>query len=188
MNGMIIAGFDLETTGLLSPDHRIVEIYLDLWRDGKRIWKFEQRINPQRAIAADAQRVHGITNADLIGKPTFEQVAPVISKALRKAHVVVAHNGEEFDWPFLEQEMKRAAIALPRVPLFDTMKRGIWATPHGKNPSLMELCFACGVEYDPAKAHAASYDVEVMIECLRKGIEWNFFDLTDCTEGNNVAA
>lgn len=34
----------------------------------------------------------------------------------------------------------------------------------GKVPNLGELCFACGVYYDREKAHAAEYDVAVMLE------------------------
>lgn len=30
---MIIAGLDIETTGLLTPDHQIIEIYISLWKD-----------------------------------------------------------------------------------------------------------------------------------------------------------
>lgn len=179
MKNLIIGGLDIETTGLLTPDHRIIEIYIGLWRDGKCIYIYDQRIDPQRAIGIEAQRVHGITAADLVGKPIWSSVAPAIAKILSKCHMVVAHNGLEFDWEFIRQEMTREGYKMPDIPVFDTMLEGIWATPVGKKPRLEELCFACEEEYDHAKAHAASYDVEQMMACFYKGLAWEFFKLPE---------
>lgn len=175
----IIAGLDIETTGLLTPDHRIIEVYIGLWRDDKKVFEYERRIDPQRSIAADAQKVHGITASDLMGKPTFDMIAPDIVKILSRAHVFIAHNGAEFDGPFLKQELRRVGHSLPQRPIFDTMLEGVWATPTGKKPRLQELCFACGIDYDPAKAHAAAYDVDRMMECLFRGASWGFFALPE---------
>lgn len=175
---MLIGGYDLETTGLLSPEHRIVEIYLGVWDLGTKslIREFEQRINPERSIAVDAQRVHGISNAMLSGCPTWDFVAPNLFKEFAGVDLIVAHNGDGFDKPFTEQEMKRVKIAIPDRPWFDTMGLRC-ATPNGKVPNLGELCFAFDVEYDPSKAHAASYDVKVMMECFFKAVEWGWADI-----------
>ena len=113
---MIICGLDLETTGLLADDHRIVEVYAGLWREnGTLAFEYEQRINPQRAIAVEAQRVHGITSTDLLGKPLWPAVAPVLLKVMSKAQLFVAHNGDEFDWKFLEMEFKRISLPMPPI-------------------------------------------------------------------------
>lgn len=184
---LIIAGLDLETTGLLTDDHRIIEVYIGLWRDGTKVFEFEQRINPERQIAVDATRVHGITNADVIASPTFKDVAPKIVAILSRARVFVAHNGEDFDGPFLAQELKRVGASLPKRPMFDTMKQGVWATPTGKMPNLGELCFACGVPYDPSLAHAAAYDVEKMMDCLHRGIDWGFYDMSPFQPAQSAA-
>jgi len=172
----IEAGIDLETTGLLQPDHRIIEVYIGLWRGDKRIFEFNQRIDPQRSISADALRVHGIDIGQLQGKPTWDEVAPNVVKVLSKADIFVWQNGDEFDGPFLEMELKRVGLSLPKKPAIDTMKHGVWATPDGKKPNLGELCFACGIEYDPTKAHAADYDVEVMMAAYRAGKSWGYFE------------
>lgn len=186
--GKLIAGLDTETTGLEIGDHRIIEVYIGLWReDGTKIFAYEQRIDPERAIAVDAQRVHGISSADLIGKPTWSQVAPSIHKVLSKATHFVAHNGATFDGPFLDYELKRASLALPERPLVDTMLDGIWATPDGKKPSLQELCFAMNEEYDPALAHAAAYDVDRMMAAFFKGYKQGWFSLPE-VEAMQLAA
>jgi len=174
---MLLAGIDIETTGLLTPDHRIIEIYIGLWRDDKKIWQYEQRIDPERAMSAEAQRVHGISIHDLFGEPKWNEVAPTIQGILKKADVYVAHNGQEFDMPFIAKELERVGLQMPEKPILDTMLHAIWATSDGKKPKLSELAFACGVDYDPALAHAASYDVEVMMACLLKARSWGYFAL-----------
>lgn len=173
----IIAGIDTETTGLLTPDHRIIEVYIGFWKGGKKIWNYEQRIDPQRAISADAQRVHKISASDLIGMPTWDTVGPKVAQILARAEHFVWHNGAEFDGPFLQQELKRIGLELPERPSTDTMVEGVWATPDGKKPRLQELCFACGIEYDPAAAHAAAYDVEKMMESYLAAQRWGHFPL-----------
>ena len=170
-----LAGIDIETTGLLEPEHRIIEIYIGLWRAGKRVFEFEERIDPQRSIPAESQRIHGISSADVIGKPTWDVVGPHVRKVLSVADCFIWHNGDEFDGPFLEMELKRIGLELPKKPAVDTMKEGVWATPDGKKPRLEELCFACGVPYDKDEAHAAPYDVNVMMQSYYRGVDWSFF-------------
>jgi DNA polymerase-3 subunit epsilon len=187
MNNLIIAGGDIETTGLLTPDHRLIETYTGLYRGGSRIFAYEQRIDPGRSIAADAQRVHGISSADLFGKPSWEDVANDHLKVFSKAHMIIFHNAE-FDWNFYKQEFQRIGKKLPDIPVFDTMTEGVWATSDGKQPRLEELAFACEVEYDPAAAHAAHYDVGVMMECFFKGLEWGFFELPEALRESQALA
>lgn len=177
----LIVGTDTETTGFAPGDHRIVEAYVGVYDLDTRtkLTEYFQRINPERSMPADAQRVHGISIADLAGEPNWSIVAPNFAKALNSGLAIVAHNGEDFDMPFINYEMAR--IGLPKIerPLIDTMKQARWATPIGKSPSLGELAFACEVEYDATKAHAANYDVDVMMACFFRGLEWGFFELPE---------
>lgn len=183
---MLIVGFDTETTGLEIGDHRIIEFYGSLWEivEGKFVKKDELnlRINPGRSIAAAAQAVHHISIQDLAGKPTWEMVAGSIHRFLEQADLLVAHNGRDFDLPFLNYEFKRVKLPALSASIFDTMQDGRWATPQGKVPNLGELCFACGIPYDPSKAHAADYDVGVMMDCFRNGLAWGFYEFPDIAE------
>lgn len=176
---MRILGLDLETTGLLTPDHRIVEIYMGVWDSTtrKQTWEYDQRIDPVRSIALDAQRVHGISSTMLVGKPKWEDVAWGVSKNLNAVDLIVAHNGDGFDIPFINQEMQRVGAPSWSCPTFDTMVSGRHSTPNGKVPNLGELCFAYDIPYDPALAHAASYDVRRMMECFFKGVDQGFFQV-----------
>jgi|GEM_PF-3977143 len=58
---IITAALDIKTTGQVTFDQRMIEIYISLWKDKKRIWHYEQRINLERAISMDPQRIHGIS-------------------------------------------------------------------------------------------------------------------------------
>lgn len=175
----LYAGVDIETTGLLDPDHRIVEIYIGLWKDETYVNALNQRIDPERSIGTEAQRVHGISYQDLIGKPKWPEVAPAVVKILGAVDLIVWHNGDDFDGPFIKQELKRVGLVMPDKPGFDTMKKGVWATPDGKKPNLGELAFACGVNYDPSQAHAADYDVKKTMESFFVGVREGFFKLDE---------
>ena len=82
-----------------------------------------------------------------------------------------------FDGPFIAAELNRIGVNVPDVHSFCTMENARWACPDGKLPRLGELCFAMGVDYDPAKAHAAEYDVQVMMDCYFKGLLRGFYQL-----------
>lgn len=176
---LIASELDIETTGFCEPEHRIVEVRIDLVNmtaKDKPFWSYEQRINPLRNMPAEAQRVHGISGSELMDKPTWEVVGPTVHQILNKSQFFVIHNAE-FDFNFLNMEFKRIGLPALTQPYVCTMENGIWAAPNGKKPSLQELCFACGVSYDPALAHAAAYDVDRMHQCFVKGLDWGFYSL-----------
>ncbi len=180
---MIYAGFDTETTGLCEPEHRIIELHIEFRTNYKSLMNKTFRFDPQRSISEAAYRVHKIDLGMLAGEKTFAELAPTIAAMLSRADVVVAHNGIGFDWPFMQMECRRVGVKLPEVKLFDTMVEGRWATPDGKNPSLGELCFATGVDYDSSAAHAADYDVRVNLDAFERGYKMGFFKLDGMTIG-----
>lgn len=177
---MIIAGLDLETTGFnVDKGDRIIEVCFGLYQyEGGELTHLKtinQRINPQRTIPVEAQKVHGISYEDVKEMPVWKDFAPTVAKILSKVDKLVIHNAG-FDSPFLEGEMRNAGLPIEhRVPTFCTMENGRKLTFDGKLPSLKELCWALGVKYDPAAAHAADYDVHKMMECYKKGIKIGLF-------------
>lgn len=181
---LIIGGLDIETTGLKQAEgHRIIEVCLQLHReDGSRIGGYTTRINPLRGIDPGAQEVHGIALDQLIGEPVWETVAPKLAALLGKCNVAVAHNGVGFDLPFVFEELRRIGIVPPAgLRVVDTMLGARWATPDGALPSLRRLCWACGIDYDKEKAHAAEYDVQVMLDCFFSQWRQGFFQIPDAT-------
>lgn len=181
----IIVGLDTETTDLkVEKGARVIEIALigyELETEQEK-FRYVRRLNPGALIAPKAALVHGIRQADLIGQPTFDVIEPVVSKILSKADIVVAHN-LDFDITFLVNEYQLIGRNMPSdAKGFDTVSEGRWATSFGKNPTLGELCYALGVDYDLSKAHGATYDVEVMMQCLFRGMKLGGFNIKGLLE------
>lgn len=178
-----VAVFDTETTGLTPGKDQIIEICLvqfDLSDDylcANDLW-YTQRIQPTVNIKPDAQAVHGIDITDLKYSPRFGEIAANLCAILDSTDVLVAHNAG-FDAPMLAAELDLQGLVIPAVEIFCTKEQGRWATFSGKYPTLQELAFACGVEYDVSKAHAAEYDVQVTRDCLLAGLRRGHYSLPD---------
>lgn len=177
----LVAVFDCETTGKLSPDARIIEVSLRLceYETQREIECLEFRCNPERNIEAMAVRIHGITSDDVKKLPTFEHFLPLVEGILDKADYLLAHNLIGFDYIMLKQEFERYGKKLPEIKLFDTMVKGTFATELGKSPSLAELCYSLDIDYNPEEAHSGSYDTLVLRNAFFNGVKWDWFKLTE---------
>lgn len=176
---MRIMGLDTETSGLEQErGHRIIEIALLTYdmETQKLVDRFVMRFDPERSIDPGAERAHGISYSDLIGEPKWVNHAEEVAKRMAAADLLVAHN-MGFDGPFLAAEFLRVGIEVPDVHSLCTMENARWACPDGKLPRLGELAFSLGVPYDPSLAHAAEYDVQVMMDCFFKALNRGFYKL-----------
>jgi len=177
MTQRIVTFGDLETTGVNEPDERIIEtclIQFDLDTE-KELKAWLWRHNPMCKIQAKAQKVHGISLADLAAEPTFDVAAPAIRGVVEPSALFVAHNGDHFDFPFLQREMTRVGHRMQMPRTFDTMTQARWATGNGKNPRLGELAACLDIPYDPTRAHSAEYDVRIMAACFFEGRRLGWF-------------
>lgn len=186
MENIFITGLDTETTGLNVDDgDRVIELCCQVYRlqDRKRLIDTTNRFsNEGRKINAKAQKVHGISAADLVGSPMFKTFAPKLASIFKKSKIVVAHNAM-FDMRFLVHHMHEAGYPIPKdLIIFDTMAEGMSCSYDSKPPSLREFCWAHGVDYNPDKAHAADYDVIVMMEAFFKALDYGTFQLPDMGE------
>jgi DNA polymerase-3 subunit epsilon len=186
---MIATGFDIETTGIeQAKGHRMIELHCsvyDLTTRMKRI-SWTKRLNPGRSIDKAAEAVHKISLDMLKDEPEWEVIAPQLKAILDKTDLLIAHNGDAFDIPFVIEEFLRIGTDISsfaeKIKSFDTMLQGRWATANGKVPNLGELCFACDVDYDAETAHAADYDVDVMMKCFFFGLDNGFYTLPEGIE------
>jgi DNA polymerase-3 subunit epsilon len=96
---------DTETTGL-EPllGHRIIEIgCVELVNRRHSGRTFHKYLNPEREIEEGALSVHGITRAELEGKPRFAEVVEELLAFIAGAELVI-HNAA-FDVAFLDAEL-----------------------------------------------------------------------------------
>ena len=106
---------DTETTGLeVKQGHRVIEIGAVLLNDRKKSEDhFHSYVNPSRLIDEEASKVHGITNADLEDKPTFDAIAEEFLEFVDGSTLVI-HNAQ-FDVGFLNNELKLASTSYPML-------------------------------------------------------------------------
>ncbi len=156
--------FDTETTGLdpLTGD-RIIEIAaLELVRDLPTGVTFHRLIDPERDIDPDATRVHGLTRADLAGKPRFAAIVDEFLEFIG-GDPLVAHNAT-FDFGFLNAELarlKRPSICLTRK--VDTLELARARYP-GLPNSLDALCRRFAIDLSERTSHNALLDCRLLAE------------------------
>lgn len=156
---------DTETTGLDPGNgHRIIEIgCVELL--GRRLGegRFHCYLNPERAIDRGAVEVHGITDADLQGKPVFAQIVDEFLAFIRDAELVI-HNAP-FDVGFLDMELTR--LSPRRAPLADicsvtdTLPLARKLYP-GQRNTLDALCRRLGVDNSSRQLHGALLDARLL--------------------------
>lgn len=108
--------FDIETTGFdWAHGDRCIDIGAVEVIDGKITDNtFHEYINPDgKIITHENYMVHKLSNAFLEDKPKISVVAPKFLEYIGDSPVV-AHNGIDFDFPFLNYELKK--LGLPEIP------------------------------------------------------------------------
>jgi DNA polymerase-3 subunit epsilon len=155
---------DTETTGLdPASGHRIIEIACvelqNLLPTGRT---FHRYIDPEREIDADAQRVHGISNAFLTGKPRFTD--PAVADeflAFIEGADLVAHNAA-FDRGFIENELILAGLPCPAADRWiDTLALAQKRFP-GMYNSLDALCKRYKISLAERDKHGALVDAHLL--------------------------
>ena len=113
-------------------------------------------------VHADAQAVHGISMADLAGKPTFDAIAEEFLAFIDGAKLV-AHNAG-FDIAFINAELARLGHP-PVTPdrVVDTLAIARRKHPMGPN-SLDALCRRYGIDNSHRTKHGALLDSELLAE------------------------
>ncbi len=156
--------FDTETTGLdpLTGD-RVIEIAaLELERDLPTGRHFHVLLDPGRDIPEEATRVHGLTRADLQGKPRFADIADELLAFLGDAPLV-AHNAP-FDFGFVDAELSR--VGRPRLGngrMVDTLAMAKERFP-GLPNSLDALCRRFAIDLSERTSHNALLDCRLLAE------------------------
>ncbi len=167
---------DTETTGLdPTQGHRIIELacveIYDFLPTGQ---SFHAYIDPERLIDPEAERVHGISNAFLKGRPHFAD--PAVVEAFLEfigPSPLVAHNAS-FDRAFVDHELQRAG----REPTeqgrwVDTLGLAQKRFP-GMYNSLDALCKRFRLSLAERERHGARVDAQLLAQVyleLRGGRE-----------------
>lgn len=156
--------FDTETTGLSPADgHRLVEIgCVELVNRIETGRTFHVYINPERAMPAEAEAVHGLSALFLADKPRFHEIVDDFLAFIGK-DPLVAHNAM-FDMGFINAELKRCG----KPPIFaeratDTLAIARTKFPGAKH-SLDALCQRYDIDRSMRVHHGALLDAQLLAQ------------------------
>ena len=158
--------FDIETTGFeYMRGDRCIEIGAVELIDGKLTDKtFHEYINPEgKIIPPETYMVHKISNAFLEDKPKMSVVAPKFLEFIGDAQVV-AHNGLDFDFPFINYELEKLHLKpIPRSQMLDSIVIARNRVFGPKTYTLDALAKWFGISLTArADAHGALIDAEIL--------------------------
>ena len=151
---------DLETTGLSCRYNRVIEFGAVKIENGIEIGRYDVLINPGCKIPEKISSLTKITNEMVKNKPTIAEALPGILEFIGNS-ILVTHNAE-FDFNFLQEELKRNGFDLLTNPVIDTLALSRYLFPKNRSHTLGSLCRNFEVNYDEEGAHRADYDAGVL--------------------------
>lgn len=131
---------------------------------------FHEYINPDgKIIPPETYMVHKISNAFLEDKPKMAVVAPRFLEFIGDSPVV-AHNGMDFDFPFINHEL--SLVGLPQIPREQQLDSLVIARNRVYGPksyTLDALAKWFGVSLTArANAHGALIDSEILARVYKE--------------------
>ncbi len=121
---------DIETTGGSYTNSRVLEVAVIRMEGDEVVREFSTLINPETYIPASITALTGIKQADVVGAPTFADVADELYEIMDGA-VFIAHN-VRFDYSFLKHEFALQGITFsPRLLCTVRLSRYLYAEHRG---------------------------------------------------------
>lgn len=158
--------YDTETTGIKTDKDRIIEIAA---YDPARDRRFEKFVNPGCSIPAEATAIHHITDEMVAAAPSFAEVGAEFIEFCEGDVVLIAHNNDSFDLPFIKCEFTRHGVAIPQWKTLDSLK---WARRYRSDLPRHTLQFLREIYGIPANnAHRAFDDVVVLHQIFQYMID-----------------
>ena len=192
---------DLETTGFSKDRNYIIEIACMICDDEGNILSdgsFCELVKPPTNIPQFITEITGITNSDVVGKEDFQTIGNdflsfIIERMKQwedenssycKHIVLVAHNGQRFDVPFLFKHFHHFQInkwldIFNKLYILDTLMLAKHCVqlnnlPVPDNYKLSTLFNYCSNNELGDKAHRADVDVKATHQILIHKPFWNF--------------
>jgi DNA polymerase III subunit epsilon len=157
-----IAFIDVETTGLDPYSDRIVELsILKIYPDGKEEYS-SHKINPEMPIPESATAIHGISDRDVTGEPTFKQYAKSVKEFLSGCDIS-GFNVIRFDLPCLESEFSRVGMEFTRKGKYLIDSQVIY---HQRDPRDLKSAYRKYCGKDMEHNHRAEDDARASAEVL----------------------
>lgn len=159
--------FDLETTGTNITSDRIIEIAVIKVMPSGDIQRKANLVNPTIPITDESTAIHGISNADVAGMPTFKDVAKDYARFFEGCDLA-GFNILKFDIPMLVEEFLRAGVEFDynRKKIIDSQK-----IYHLMEKRTLSAAYRFYCNKDLENSHSAEVDTEASFEVLMAQIE-----------------
>lgn len=122
--------FDLETTGL-GFSSKIIQLGAVHFKEGREVGTFDQLVNPERTIPYKITQLTGISDADLIGAPTIDQVAKDFMAFIADLPLA-GYNSKKFDIPMLRANTGIDLSLRPHMDVLEMARLSPLRTPNYK--------------------------------------------------------
>lgn len=156
-----LACVDLETTGGLAAQHRIIEVGIVLLDDGRVVEEWSSLIQPGVRIPPSIAAFTGIDDAMVAEAPPFAAIASEVRRRL-EGRLFIAHNAR-FDYGFLRAEFRYLGQRF-RAPVLCTVKLSRGLFPEHARHNLDTLMERFGL--DCSARHRALGDAQVLPSLL----------------------
>ena len=166
LRSLAYTAFDTETTGLQpSNGDEIIQIGALRVSDDQihADEAFEALIDPCRPISPESEQIHGITDAQVHGKPTIKQVLPEFYDFCAGS-ILLGHN-VAFDMRFLQMKEESLRVVF-RQPVVDTLLLSAVAYPNQVHHSLESSMALLGVSIE--HRHSAYSDAVATAQVFLK--------------------
>lgn len=162
-----IVFIDLETTGINVSSDRIVEISaLKISPNGKEQW-MTTLVNPEMPIPAKVTAIHGISDSDVTGAPTFREIAKNVASFLEGCDLA-GYNAMKFDIPVLAEEFLRTNVD------FNFRKRkyvDVQIIFYKKEQRTLAAAYQFYCNRELENAHSANADAAATYEVLKAQLD-----------------
>jgi DNA polymerase-3 subunit epsilon len=166
---------DIDTTGGSYRYSRVLEVGVVRVENGQVVREFSKLINSGNPVPAFITKLTGITNEDIVGAPSFADIAHELSDILDGA-IFVAHN-VHFDHNFLKMEFDR--LGAPFKPsLLCTVRLSRALFPTVKGHKLQDIITRFDI---PTQARHRAYDDALVLWQFTR-IVYGIFDLDTIEE------
>lgn len=159
--------FDLETTGLSPYNNEIIQIAGVKIRTGKIYEKefFSTYVKPQGRISSFISSYTGITEAHVKSAPSASEALKEFSQFVGSS-LLIAHNGQRFDMPFIRETCAREKLLTREIPFIDSISfsRKMWVGQKGHG--LDAVMGRLNLNANENRRHDARGDVRILAEAV----------------------
>lgn len=164
--------FDTETTGLLMPSvapiekqPRIIELGALCVDETGPIGELSQLLDPKQILDPKITKITGITDEDLVGKPTFDEFLPELIAFFKDVDFLICHNAP-FDKGLLHYELIRSRCDDFPWPAETICTAQEYTPRFGFRPKLLQL-YEMTMGKPLAQTHRALDDVYAMYDAVK---------------------